>query len=94
MGINFDNIGPGNQLSTPRMFYDLLTQAIRPRSQSDRTCFWKVALWADKKVRHKEKNKDFYDLIIDYAREATGPDAKNPAAVFMAILKKELKYPD
>jgi hypothetical protein len=29
---------------------------------------------------------------LDYAVEAAGPSSRNPAAVFTAILKQELKY--
>ena len=81
-------------MSNPRMIYELLTATIRTRNQSDRTCFWKVCLWADKKIRTREQDAKFVDQLVDYAREASGPDAKNPAAVFMSILKKELNYPN
>ncbi len=80
-------------MSNPRAIYEALCSIIRPKNQSDRTCFWKVCLWADKKIRHREKTVEFYDLLLDYAREAAGPDSKRPAAVFISILKKELDYP-
>ena len=90
----FENSKNNLAIAFPRQFYEILCQVIKPRTQGDRTCFWKVCLWADKKVRRRETDAKFYDQIIDYAREASGPDAKNPAAVFMSILKKEQNYPD
>lgn len=30
--------------------------------------------------------------VIDFALEASGPESRNPAAVFITILKKELGY--
>lgn len=90
----FEKIRPGSPIANTRLNYEVLCSVIRPRNQADRTCFWKVSLWADKKIRTRERDTKFFDLIIDYAREAAGPDARNPAAVFMSILKKELNYPN
>ena len=77
-------------------FEKALKIVLPPRSQSDRTCFRNIAKWISKKY----ESGIFYNLdeifsrIIDYALEATSPGAKNPPAVFMSILKKELNYPN
>jgi hypothetical protein len=66
-----------------------------PRSQSDRTCFRRIAEWLSEKCSSGLFNLDeMLPRIIDYALEATSPGALNPPAVFMSILKKELKYPN
>ena len=91
---DFDDKTFNSSVSKTRMLYELLSSVIRPKTQADRTCFWKICLWADKKIRTREQDAKFIDQLVDYAREASGPDAKNPAAVFMSILKKEQNYPD
>jgi len=69
--------------------------AIPPRSVSDRTCFRKVAKWLLEKCRVGIFNPDeILSRVLDFALEATSPGAKNPPAVFMSILKKELSYPN
>jgi hypothetical protein len=91
---NFENQTTSQAIGRPRIIYELLCSIIRPKTQSDRTCFWKICLWADRKVRTKLKEPDFLELVVDYAREANGPDCKKPAAVFVSLLKRELKYPE
>jgi len=69
--------------------------AIPPRSVSDRTCFRKVAKWLLEKCCQGKFNPDeILPRVIDFALESTSPGALNPPAVFMSILKKELKYPN
>ena len=68
---------------------------IPPRSQSDRTCYRRIAEWIQEKCDAGKFNIDeMLSRVIDYALEATSPGAKNPPAVFMSILKKELNYPN
>jgi len=68
---------------------------IPPRSVSDRTCFRKVAKWLGEKCCAGRFNPDeILSRVLDFALEATSPGAKNPPAVFMSILKKELNYPN
>jgi hypothetical protein len=68
---------------------------IPPRSQSDRTCYRRIAKWIRKKCETGRFNLDeILSRVIDYALESTSPGAKNPPAVFMSILKKELNYPN
>lgn len=66
-----------------------------PRSQSDRTCFRRIAKWICEKTESEIFNIDeILSRVIDYALEATSPGALNPPAVFMSIMKKELNYPN
>lgn len=68
--------------------------AIPPKSQSDRTCFRKVANWLLEKCFNGIFLPDeILPRVLDFALESSSPGAKNPPAVFMSILKKELNYP-
>jgi hypothetical protein len=72
-----------------------LKNAITTRSVSDRTCFRKVANWLLEKCCAGRFNPDeILSRVLDFALEASSPGAKNPPAVFMSILKKELNYPN
>ena len=76
-------------------FEKALKIAIPPKSQSDRTCFRKVANWLLEKCCNEIfKADEILPRIIDFALEATSPGANKPPAVFMSILKKELNYPN
>ena len=67
---------------------------IPPRSVSDRTCMQRLGRWLlGKCERDAEHTGDLLSRVIDGALEASSPGARNPAAVFMSILKKELNYP-
>jgi hypothetical protein len=84
----------GDDAERLRHFEKTLRIILPPKSVSDRTCLGRVVGW----VRFGCKSERF-DInvilrrIIDFALEASGPGAKNPHAVFMSILKKELEYP-
>lgn len=75
------------------VFERSLKIVIKPRNQSDRTCFRDLTNWL-----LVECNADVFDVdtifrrLLDFALEASGPGSRNPAAVFMSILKKELGY--
>jgi uncharacterized protein YdaU (DUF1376 family) len=71
-------------------FHEALIGIIKPRSQSDRTCFRNVANWLVEGLGRGKFNEQIFDRVLDYAREAK--KGRNPAAVFMALLKKELDY--
>jgi len=71
-------------------FHEALNSIIRPRSQSDRTCFRNVTNWLIAGCASGKFDPRIFERVLDLAREAkTG---KNPAAVFMALMKKELRY--
>lgn len=70
-----------------------LAIVIPPRDVSDRTCLKKVCSWATAGVEAGIFNEwQIYRQILGYALDASQPPARNPAAVFMSILKKELNY--
>ena len=71
-------------------FHDALCGIIPPRSRSDRTCFHNVTKWLADGCARGGFNDRIYGRVLDYAKEALGGD--NPAAAFMATLKKELEY--
>lgn len=71
-------------------FNEALRSIIRPRNRSDRTCFRNVTNWLLKGCLAGEFTEEIFARVLDLAEEAkTG---NNPAAVFMALLKKELRY--
>lgn len=64
-----------------------------PRNQSDRTSLRRIANWIREECEPGHFDPDIiYRRVIDFAIEASGPGSKNPAAVFMSIVKKELGY--
>ena len=71
-------------------FNTALANILRPRSQSDRTCFRNVANWLVEGCATGRFDERIFERVLDYAREAKS--GRNPAAVFMALIKKELGY--
>ncbi len=66
---------------------------IRPRNQSDRTSFRKISRWLVENCQAEIFDENvIFRRVIDFALEASGPESRNPAAVFTSILKKELDY--
>lgn len=75
------------------VFERALKLVIRPKNQSDRTCFRDLTNWLLVKCNAGVLDGDtVFRRILDFAIEASGPGSKNPAAVFMSIIKKELGY--
>jgi hypothetical protein len=82
-----NTVRPGVQVL---YFNEHLTNIIRPRSQSDRTCFRNVTNWLTKGCAESTFTQEIFARVLGLADEAkTG---RKPAAVFMALLKKELGY--
>jgi uncharacterized protein YdaU (DUF1376 family) len=71
-------------------FNTALGRILRPRSQSDRTCFANVTNWLVEGCATGRFDERIFERVLDYAREAK--NGRNPAAVFMALIKKELGY--
>ena len=70
-------------------------RCIPPRGLSDRTCMSNLARWLGEHCEDAEHKADYLlRQVIDFAIEASGPESRNPAAVFMSILKRELNYPN
>ncbi len=71
-------------------FNSALINIIKPRNQSDRTCFHNITSWLIAGCATGHFNEEIFDRVLDYAKKArTG---RKPAAVFMALIKKELGY--
>lgn len=67
--------------------------AIPPRSVSDASCFRNVCGWIIEQIEAGRFGEfETIRRVIDFALESSMPRARNPAAVFMSILKKELHY--
>jgi len=73
-------------------FHQALINIIGPRTRSDRTCFRNVANWLTRRCAEGKFTNDTFAMVLGFAEEAK--TARNPAAAFMALLKKELRYPN
>ena len=71
-------------------FNQALVNIIHPRTQSDRTCFRNVSNWLSEQIARGRFTEEIFDRVLDYAKEAAR--GRNPAAVLMALMKKELQY--
>jgi uncharacterized protein YdaU (DUF1376 family) len=73
-------------------FNESLMQIIKPRNQSDRTSFRNIGNWLMVKIHAGVFNEQIILRVLEYAAEAVKGRSRNPAAVFISILKKELGY--
>ena len=71
-------------------FSEKLNALIRPRTQSDRTCFRKVANFFAGQIAAGKCGAEIFTHALHLAEEAA--KGRNPAACFMALVKKELNY--
>ncbi len=71
-------------------FNEVLISIIKPRNQSDRTCFRNITNWLIGGCATGHFNEEILDKVLGYARKAS--TGRNPAAVFKALIKKELGY--
>jgi uncharacterized protein YdaU (DUF1376 family) len=85
------NPAPGSLLNQQLSFYNDLKEIIRPASESDLTCFHRLSRWLVKEITFKRFNEHIFGRVLDMARESS-TGSRNPAAVFMSRLKKELGY--
>lgn len=67
-----------------------LMEIIKPRTQYDRTCFANITSWLRAGCATGKFNEQIFSRVLDYAKEASL--GRNPAAVFISLLKKELDY--
>jgi len=72
-------------------------QYLRPRDQSDRTCLQNIANWLAAKCRAGLFEEDVvFGQVLTWAQEVAmdkkAKQIRNPWAVMMSILKKELGY--
>ncbi len=71
-------------------FNSALISIIKPRNQSGRTYFSNITNWLMAGCATGRFNEHIFDRVLGYAKEAN--DDRNPAAVFMTLIKKELGY--
>jgi uncharacterized protein YdaU (DUF1376 family) len=71
-------------------FDEALMSIIKPRNQSDRTCFRNITSWLMAGCAAGKFNEQIFGRALDYAKEASL--GRNSAAVFVSLLKKELNY--
>jgi uncharacterized protein YdaU (DUF1376 family) len=71
-------------------FNEALMGIIKPKNQSDRTCFRNITNWLMTGCATGRFNNEIFERVLDYAKETAG--CRNPAAVFVSLLKKELDY--
>jgi hypothetical protein len=74
------------------LFNTNLNNIIKPKNQSDRTCFRNLTRWLLENVKSGKYTEDVWNIVLRFAAEATAPSSRNPAAVFMKILKEEMDY--
>lgn len=73
-------------------FYESLLAALPARTVSDRTCYRRIAAWLIEQVEAGRFDEDIFPVVLSYATEAAEAPVRNPRAVFVSILKKELGY--
>lgn len=74
-------------------FEKILKIILRPKSRSDSAAFRNLGNWLKEKCEDGSFNEgSIFKIVLDFALEASGPQSRNPAAVFMSILKKEIGY--
>jgi hypothetical protein len=80
-------------LRKEQLAFDMaLREVIVPKNQSDRTSFRNISNWLVERCQAGIYDEGIFRRVLGYAVEAAGPSSRNPAAVFTAILKKELDY--
>ena len=74
-------------------FERALRLVIPPKDISDRTTFRNISNWLLRQCQLDAFDEHtIFRRVLDFALEASGPSSRNPAAVFITILKKELHY--
>jgi len=84
------NLFPATNTLRKLTFNEALISIIKPRNQSDRTCFRNITNWLNAECAKGRFNEGIFNRVLDYAREASA--ARNPPAVFLYLLKTELEY--
>lgn len=90
----------GIDLKTPetiaeraQMWESAMKIVLPPKDVSDRTTLRNIREWLVAECRAGRFNQRVvFRQALDFAIEAANPKSRNPAAVFVSILKKELGY--
>ena len=71
----------------------VLTSVLPYDKSADRMAKRRVLAWLRSKAGCQGfEHREVIPIIADFAFEAASPEAKNPQAVFLSLLKKELGY--
>ena len=73
-------------------FFTSLLTILPAKSPSDRTCYRHVAQWLGDGVRAGRFNDEIFGRVLLMVQEASAGYARNPRAVLMSNLRKELHY--
>ncbi|MCP4612864.1 MAG: hypothetical protein GY845_29575 [Planctomycetes bacterium] len=74
-------------------FERVIRHVIKPKDVSDRTTIRNISKWIKRQCETGKQNEnEIFRRLVDYMIEASGPACRNPMAVFITILKKELGY--
>jgi hypothetical protein len=90
--MNFSASDSASLATRTLAFFETLVATLPPRSVSDRTCFRRLSEWLRDEIRAGRLTDDAFAQVLLYAREAGVGRARNPNAVFMSILRKEIGY--
>jgi len=84
---------PTSELSTEALaFYETLIETLPVRNVSDRTCFRRITAWLKDGIAAGQFRPTVWREVLLFARESRLPGVRNPNAVFLSILKKEMHY--
>jgi hypothetical protein len=73
-------------------FLDTLKQFLPPKTRSDIVAYRNFGAWLEDQLRLGRFNDEIFHRILGLATDAKLPPARNPYAVFMSSLRKELGY--
>jgi hypothetical protein len=87
------NIFDGETDQRCRATMAAVKHCLPPKNQSDRTGMKNLYEWLRETCDADDTKLGWLPrTLIDYALEASGPKSRNKLAVFMSILRKELRY--
>lgn len=69
-----------------------LLAVLPARTPSDRTCFQRLAFWLADEVEAGRFTSAIFARVLSLAEESREGQARNPHAVFMARVRKDLGY--
>ncbi len=73
-------------------FQETLIELLPMRNGSDRTCFHRITQWLRQEVEAGRREPRVFQEVLVWARECRTPGVRNPNALFLSLLKKELGY--
>ena len=89
---------PQSTLESAKMAFQMeFRRILRPKDQSDRTTLAKITKWLGEQCKAGRFDEDIiFERVLEMAREmeagAKARTIRNPWAVFLSVVKKELGY--